>query len=92
MGTLLKSQLYGAVVLVNFRNYAKEVHFESEELAKTYAPEVMAKHSVKVEMTNGVGEEKKIGDQIIKMPPKKEMISVCHVENLVLINVCPTLI
>jgi hypothetical protein len=91
--TLLKSQLYGVVVLVNFRNYAKEVHFENEEIAQKYSPEIMAKNSIKVEMTQpGGGEEKKIGDKIIKMPPKKEMISVCHVENLVLLNVCPTLI
>ena len=73
--TLLKSQLYGAVVLVSFRNYAREVHFESEELTQKYAPDVLVKNTVRVEMTQpGGGEERKVGNTVIKMPPKKEII------------------
>jgi len=38
------------------------------------------------------GEERKVGETLIKMPSRKEMVSVSHVDNLILINACPTLL
>lgn len=53
---------------------------------------MLAKNTVKVEMQGAPGEERKVGDTIIKMPARKEMVSVSHVDNLILINACPTLL
>jgi hypothetical protein len=43
-------------------------------------------------MEGAPGEERKVGETIIKMPGRKEMVSVSHVDNLILINACPSLL
>ena len=46
--TLLQSNLYGAVILVSFRNFAQEMRFQNGELSEKFAE--IAKNTLKIEV------------------------------------------
>ena len=78
---MLQSKLYGAVILVSFRNFAQEMRFQNEELTTRFAD--LKKNTLKVEVQ---------GPSVIKgVPGRKERLTVCHLDNLIMLNVSPAL-
>ena len=82
--TLLQSKLYGPVILLSFREFSRDVRFVSQELAERFSAENMARNTIKVEVAAGP-------PLMAGLPPRKERVNVCHVENLILVNLSPCL-
>ena len=79
----MQSKLYGHVVLFSFRNYARDVRFVNCELATKLAPEALARSTIKVEVE---------GPPLMKgVPGRKECVPVCHLDNLIVVNLSPCL-
>ena len=79
--TLLQSKLYGAVILISFRNFTQEMKFQNDEMSNRFAE--LSKNTLKVEVQ---------GPSLIKgVPGRKERLTVCHLDNLILINASPVL-
>ena len=86
--TLLLSKLYGTVILLSFRNFSQHLKFESEELNLKFSKVVLQANTIKVEIE---GPPIVIPGVDAKMPGKRERFTVCHLDNLVLVNLCPSL-
>ena len=48
--TLLQSRLYGPVILLSFRNYARDVRFVNPELQAKFSTENMVRSTVQIEV------------------------------------------
>lgn len=81
--TLVQSRLYGPVILLSFRNYARDMRFSNQELQTKFDMANMARNTIKVEVE---------GPPLMKgLPGRKEKLSVCKVDNLILLNLSPCL-
>ena len=81
--TLLSSKLYGPVILLSFRNYARDVRFVNADFKAKFALANLAKNKVTVEVA---------GPSLMKgVPGRKERLSVCQVDNLIFVNLAPCL-
>ena len=77
--TLLQSKLYGAVVLLCFRNFEKDMCFKAQDIAEKFNE--IKKKAVKVEVQ---------GPSTIKgVPGRKERLTIYHQENFILVNLWP---
>ena len=77
--TLLQSKLYGAVVLLSFRNIDSDLQFRAQDLSEKFA--AIKKSPIKVEV--------QCPSTIKGVPGRKERLTVFHKENLILVNLQP---
>jgi len=84
--TLLSSKLYGAVIVISFRNYEQELRFDKQEFQTKFSGRALAQNLEKIEVSGAP-----VIHKGFTLPGKKEKISVCHIDNFILVNVSPCL-
>ena len=70
--------------MLSFRDFGRDVHFLNEELKTKFSYANLAKSTIKVEVTCGP-------PLMPGLPGKKERLTVCKLDNLIVLNLSPCL-